>query len=204
MSDAIFPNMVGLSWGVVRSPGFNTIVHRSASQRESRVALSAYPLWTFSLSFEVLRADIAHSELQTLCGFFLARRGQYDSFLYTDPTDNSVTNQSIGIGDGVTRSYQLVRTWGSFVEPVMALNALVTPVIYVDGVPAVLDTDYTIDALGMVNFVTAPVSGATITWTGSYHYRVRFDQDVAEFEQFMRNLWELKTLGFVGSTGNKV
>jgi hypothetical protein len=86
----------------------------------------------------------------------------------------------------------------------MALNAMVTPVIYVDGVPAVLDTDYTIDALGMANFVTAPVSGAAITWTGSYHYRVRFDQDVAEFEQFMKNLWELKTLGFVGSTGNKV
>jgi uncharacterized protein (TIGR02217 family) len=196
--------MAGLSWGVSRTPSFNTRVHRSASQREARAALSAYPLWTFSMSFEVLRADVAFAELQTLGGFFLARRGQFDSFLYTDPTDNAVINQSMGIADGVTLTYQLVRTWGSFVEPVMALNASVTPVVYLDGVAKVLDTDYTIDALGMVNFATAPVFGAAVTWTGAYHYRVRFTQDEAEFEQFMKNLWELKTLGFVGSTGNKV
>lgn len=202
MSNSIFPVLAGMAWNVTRTPSFNTITHRSASGREARSALQAFPLWTFGLSFEVLRAAVAFSELQTLGGFFLARQGQYDSFLYSDPTDNSVTAQSIGTGDGTTTKFQLVRAWGSFVEPVMNVNG--AAVIKVNGVVKTLTTDYTIDAAGMVTFVVAPASSATITWTGAYYYRVRFTQDTAEFNQFMKDLWELKKLEFVGSTGNKV
>jgi uncharacterized protein (TIGR02217 family) len=167
-----------------------------------RAALQSYPLWTFKLSYEVLRAAAAYSELQTLAGFFLSVKGSYDSFLYSDPTDNTVTAQAFGVGDGATQQFQLVRAWGSFVEPTMAING--TPSIYVGGVLKTLITDYTIDGLGMVTFVTAPASSAALTWTGSYYYRCRFTNDAAEFNQMMRDLWELKTLEFVGSTGNKV
>jgi len=202
MSNAIFPVMAGVSWGVGRSPSFNTNVHRSASQREARGALAAYPLWTFSLAFEVLRSDLAFTELQTLGGFFLARRGSFDSFLYSDPDDNAVTAQLFGLGDGVTTQFQLVRAWGSFVEPTMAINGAAQ--IYIAGVLKTLTTDYTIDGLGMVTFVAAPAAAASLTWTGAYYYRVRFTKDMADFTKFMKNLWELKSLEFVGSTGNKV
>lgn len=202
MSNSVFPSMVGLKWDNTRTPSFNTKTHRSASGREARAALQAYPLWTFKLGYEVLRAAVAFSELQTLAGFFLARQGSFDSFLYTDPTDNAVTSQGFGTGDGATLKFQLVRAWAYFIEPVMNVNGAAS--IYVGGVLKTITTDYTIDAAGMVTFVSAPASAAAITWTGAYYYRVRFMADMAEFNQMMKDLWELKTLEFVGSTGNKV
>jgi uncharacterized protein (TIGR02217 family) len=202
MSNAIFPAMAGLAWDNTRTPLFNTLVHRAASGREMRMALQAYPLWRFVLKFEVLRSAVAFAELQTLGGFFLARQGQFDSFLYSDPTDNTITDQSIGVGDGVTTQFQLVRQWGSFVEPVMNVNTLTN--LKVNGAAQTSPTNYSVNALGMITFVTAPAAAATITWTGSYYYRVRFEQDTAEFNNMMKDLWELQTLAFIGSTGNKV
>ncbi len=202
MSNSVFPTLAGLKWDSTRSPTFNTLVHRSASGREMRAALMLYPLWNFSLSYEVLRTGGGLTELQTLAGFFLARKGQYDSFLYNDPTDNTVTAQQIGVGDGATKKFQLIRSWASFFEPVMNING--TPSIYIGGILKTPITDYTIDTAGMITFVAAPANAAAITWSGSYYYRVRFNADMAEFNQFMKDLWELKKLEFVGSVGNKV
>lgn len=202
MSNSIFPTLAGLKWDSTRTPSFNTLVHRSASGREIRMALMLYPLWTFSLSYEVLRIGGGFSELQTLSSFFMARYGQYDSFLYTDPTDNSVTDQLIGTGDGVTTTFQLVRTWGSFVEPVMNGNVLTN--IKVNGLAKTVGTDYTVDASGVVTFAVAPALALPITWTGSYFYRCRFTHDDAEFTNMMQNLWSAKKMEFVGGLGNKV
>lgn len=202
MSNSIFPVMAGMTWDVVRSPAFNTLTHRSASGREMRAALQSFPLWTFKLKYEILRAGAAYGELQTLAGFFLARQGSFDSFLYSDPTDSNVVAQLFGTADGSTTQFQLVRGWASFIEPVM--NIVASPLIYVAGVLKTVTTDYIIDSAGMVTFTTAPSSSAALTWTGSFYYRVRFMADAAEFNQMMKDLWELKTLEFVGSTGNRV
>ena len=43
-----------------------------------------------------------------------------------------------------------------------------------------------------------------LTWTESYFYRCRFLADIAEFNEFMSNLWELKKLEFIGSPANMV
>ena len=40
-------------------------------------------------------------------GFFLTTQGQLNTFLYVDPTDNSVGGQVIGIGDGSTVTFTL-------------------------------------------------------------------------------------------------
>ena len=49
-------------------------------ERELRAAFQAYPLWSFTLAYEVLRGDAVNNELKTLMGFFLAVRGSWDSF----------------------------------------------------------------------------------------------------------------------------
>jgi hypothetical protein len=67
-------------------------------------------------------------ELQTLGGFFLARQGSYDSFLYSDPTDNTVTKQTFAAGDDVTTAFTLARAWGGFIEPIGACAG--SPTIY--------------------------------------------------------------------------
>lgn len=206
MSGSVFPTLPGLAWNVGREPEFNTGVTRAVSGREVRLQYQAYPLWKFSLTFEVLRAATLGQELETLCGFFLVMGGQFDSFLYTDPADNTVTDQPFGSGTGSATAFQLVRAFGAggftFVEPVQNVNAITN--VKVAGVLKNSPTDYTVNSTGLVTFTTPPASGAALTWSGSFYYRCRFLQDMASFNQFMKNLHELKKLEFVGSPGNKV
>lgn len=198
MSNAIFPTFPGLAWGVIKAPQFTTRIQRAASGRELRASLTAYPTYTFRLSFEFLRV----SEFQQLLGFFLARRGAWDSFLFTDPDDNSVADYQIGTGDGNRTQFQLLRPCGGFIEPVENVNVI--DAVKVDGVPRTPNVDYTVTSTGIVVFNPAPAVGQAVTWSGSYYYRCRFKDDAADFSQFMKQLWELKKCELVGATGNKV
>lgn len=191
MSDAVLPTFPGLKWGTTKTPMWSTRVQKSASGRELRASFYSYPIYKFSLSYEVLRGN-GLAELQQLIGFFNARQGSYDTFLFQDPDDNSVTLQSIGLGDGTKTKFQLVRAMGGFVEPVFALNG--TPSIYKNG--TLMASGYTINSTGLVTFTTAPANGDTLTWSGSFYYRCRFAQDSTEFEQFLKQLWNAKKIEF--------
>ncbi|MDP3124609.1 MAG: DUF2460 domain-containing protein [Thiobacillus sp.] len=121
MSDAVFPTLPGIKWNVKRTPMWNTLSEESVSGKEASVALMTYPLRKITLAYELLRAG-ALAELEQLEGFFNARRGKHDTFLYNDPDDNTVTDQSFGTGNGTTPSFALARTRGGFTEPVQSLN----------------------------------------------------------------------------------
>ena len=196
MSQAVYPTLPGLAYGVVKAPTFSTRVQTAVSGKELRAAFWQLPIWRYTLVYEFLRSSSAYTELQTLVGFFLARQGKFDSFLLNDPDDNAVTAQLFGTGDGVTTAFQLARAYGGFVEPVKDLNG--TAQIYVAGVLKTVTTDYTISATGLVTFVVAPANGAALTWTGSFFWRVRFDLDAIDFTKFMNLLWEAKTVKLIG------
>lgn len=206
MSNAVFPTLPGLLWNTGKYPIFKTQVQEAISGRELRSAFQAYPMWSFNLSYESLRGDAVNNELKTLMSFFLARRGSWDSFLYSDPDFNSVTNYQFGLGDGSTTQFQLLREinggGSAFVEPVQNVNAITN--IKKATVALTNPTDYTIDSNGLVTFVTAPAVAASLTWTGTYYYRCRFLIDTAQFDQFMKQLWELKTCQFKGAPGNRI
>lgn len=193
MSDAVFPSLPGLKWNIKRANLWKTLKQESVSGKEMSVALMTYPNRRYSLAYEVLRAG-AEAELQTLEGFFNARQGSHDTFLYSDPDDNAVTDQSFGTGDGSTTVFYLARTRGGFTEPVQALNG--APTIKVAGATKAAPADYSISATGVVTFTSAPANGAALTWTGSYYWRCKFLQDMAEFDQFLQDLWQLQRLEF--------
>jgi len=192
MSQQVFPTLIGLAWDVTKTPMFSTKAHKSVSGRELRAAYYSYPLYKFGLKYDVLRSDTVNAELQTLMGFFLARQGSFDTFLFTDPEVNSVTAQGFGTGNGTTTAFQLAHAYGGYSEPVFDLNG--TASIYVNGVLKTVTTDYTISSTGLVTFVSAPAAAAALTWTGSFYYRCRFVDDTAEFDNFMYKLWALKRL----------
>jgi uncharacterized protein (TIGR02217 family) len=196
MSNQLFPTFSGQSWPVKRTPRFNTKVKSAISGRESRAAFMAYPLYDIELTFEYLSL----TDYQTLGGFFKSRKGKFDSFLFTDADENSVTAQFCGAGDGSNKVFQLVRTTGGFTEPCENING--SPSIYLNGV--LQASGYTIGSTGVLTFTAAPAGGVAITWTGSYYWRVRFNQDTAEFVQNMKTFFDMKKLSFVGATGNKV
>jgi uncharacterized protein (TIGR02217 family) len=206
MSNLIFPTLPGLAWNVSVAPTFTTAVKTAVSGKEQRTSYQAYPLWKISLSYEFLRDGNRGTDLDTLAAFFLTMKGQWDSFLFTMPSDNTVTAMNFGTGDGSNRYFQISRaiSGGGFAsaEPVMNLPGTGTQ-IYVNGTLKTLTTDYLLSA-GLVTFGTAPANGASLTWSGSFYYRCRFLQDTAEFLKFMQDLWELKKIAFIGSPANKV
>ncbi|WP_034302546.1 DUF2460 domain-containing protein [Herbaspirillum sp. RV1423] len=201
MSNAIYPTLPGLAFPVMKQPGFNTAIKQSVSGKEYRAAFMQYPLWTFELTYEFLRNGIAGNDLNTLTGFFLARQGAFDSFLFTEPSDCTVTDAQFAVGDGVTKSFQLVRSLGAFVEAVQNVNILTN---IKAGGTLVPGSSYTVSPTGLVTFTTAPTSGYSLTWSGTFYFRVRFLQDSSQFSQFMTDLWENKKVQFIGSTSNKV
>lgn len=192
MSNAVFPTLPGLTFPILKTPNFATDVQRSVSGREVAAAFMAYPIWDWTLSYEILRETA--NEFQQLVGFFLARQGRFDTFLFDDPSDDTVTAQSFGTGDGTTKTFQLVRSLGGFSEPVFDLNG--APAIYDNGVLKTAGTHYSVNSTGLVTFVTAPIAGHSLTWTGAYYWRVRFADDATEFENFMNKLWSAGTVAF--------
>ena len=179
------------------SPRFNTKINAAVSGFEVRAAYMIFPLWKFTFKYEFIRDD-ATNELKTLLGFFNARLGSFDSFLYSSPIDSTVNAQPFGAGNGSTTSFQLVRTYGGFTEPVQNLNG--APSIYVNGVL----TACTVSGTGSVLFAAPPANGAALTWTGAFYYRCRFMADTIDALQFLQKHYSMNKLEIVGSPMNKV
>lgn len=200
MSNEVFPTLKGLSWACSKTPVFATKIQEAVSGREVRLAQRANPMWRFKLSYEFLEGMrvAGVSELEKLLGLFMRHRGSFDSFLYTDPNDDDVVDQSIGIGNGVNKSFQLLRTWGGFTEPVTNVNAIVN--VKVGGV---ITTAYTISK-GLITFTTAPAAGKSITWTGSYYYRARFSDDYLDADTLAQDLWEAKKVDLYATLGARL
>jgi uncharacterized protein (TIGR02217 family) len=192
MSQAIFPALPSLAWSTFKRPTFSTRISKRTSGREVRSANYTYPLYEFELTYEILRADAAYQELQQLMGFFLQRQGQFDTFLFQDPTDCLIASQVIGVGDGATTVFPLVRNLGGWVEPIgQAANQ---PTVTVGGVPS---SAWSIELPNLLTFTTAPGVGQQILVANlEFYFVCRFLDDVHEYENWSNNLWLLKSCKF--------
>ena len=203
---AIFPTLPGLGWSVSKAPRFATRIQRAVSGRELRVVDQPNPIWSWTLTYAMLRDEhdtraasgpgVGYDELRTLMGFFLQQQGAFQPFLFDDPTDDTASAQAIGTGNGSTTMFQLVRSMGvalpggGFAEPITAPNAV--SAIYFDGIVQSA-SGYGIDpTTGLVTFATPPPAGQLVTADFSYYFRVRFADDTADFENFLYQLWALK------------
>ncbi|MGH9568318.1 MAG: DUF2460 domain-containing protein [Candidatus Angelobacter sp.] len=214
MSNILFPKIRGLAWSIVKTPTFSTGIQESLAGREVRMQNFQNPIWEFTLTYEYLlndprsRDENEQTPLEALVGFFLARGGQFDDFLLNESDltgrleDSVYSGQPIGTGDGATRSFQLVRNLGGFLEAVQnPMNQ--TAAIYVNGAAKAQGPDFSI-ANGLVTFTTAPAAGATITAGFLMLHRVRFQQGSSrsgkeglEFSNFYYNLYECREVQLV-------
>lgn len=183
MSSAIYPTLPGLSFGVQRTVLPPPVqVRTTPSQREYRARDATVPRYQYALNYEFLRSSAARAELQTLVGFFNARGGSFEAFSFLDPDDNTVSAQQFGVGDGSTTSFQLLRSFGGFAEPV--LDPIAPGEFFIAGQPANLlanasfETDT--DANGLANSwqiyntgTTGTVSFARVAgWNGAYAQQI--------------------------------
>lgn len=185
----------GLSFSVHKKPAFKTKITEAASGNEVRTAMMQYPRWEFELNYEFLEdSSGAESSLKTIMGFFLARQGSYDSWLFKDPDDYTVTGGYCGEADGVTTEFPFCRTLGEFHEKVGQVDTANPINVYVDGV-LVDPADYTVTLPNLIVFDSAPTSG-DVTADFQFFFACRFSEDEMDFEKFMDKLWSLQQCTF--------
>ncbi|HET9285424.1 MAG TPA: DUF2460 domain-containing protein [Candidatus Angelobacter sp.] len=214
MSNLLFPKIRGLAWNIVKTPTFSTEIQESLAGREVRIQNFQNPIWEFTLTYEYLlndpkfRDENEQTPLETLVGFFLARGGQFDDFLLNESDltgrleDSLFSGQLIGAGDGTTKSFQLIRNLGGFLEAVQnPMNQTAT--VYLNGVSKAQGSDFTI-ANGVVTFTAAPAAGVSVTADFIMLYRVRFDigssrsgKEGLEFNNFYFNLYECREVQLI-------
>lgn len=222
MSDAIFPSQIyGLKQNIPRTSEFATVVQKGDDPGSTtRIARCLNPAYHWEFTYEQLFDDLtnpnyAYSELQTLLGFCLAMRGQRESFLLKDQSDNFVgpalnpdgtpnlQAQLQIVTDGLGNYFSPIQRniGGQFYEDVTDLGpGGIT--VWDNGAPKLplphLPADYQLLGPGLAvpgySFAGLYLAWATlpagpVTAQFDFYFRVRFEKDTAEFEQFLRGLW---------------
>lgn len=227
MSNARFPHVYGLAWEVKKSRNFKTLMQAAVVPGfETRVPLGSDPLYRFTLKYKVLFQGGARDTLAQIEDFFNSRQGSYDSFLLSltditkDPEQSRVTRGKLTLDANGNAPLVRVGT-GGYSELIYELarnddGSLTVPVIYQDDTPLAAGTDYTLyaptqtlagdlNANGInysgyvVHFTMSPLPAGIITADFGFWYRVRFDQDALEFDQFHYLLWEAQQIDLVGT-----
>lgn len=192
MSNAVYPTLPGLEWNVGRTPIWGPVqVRTTRSQREFRARDSIYPRYQYTLSYEFLRSG-SQAEWQTLVGFYNQHGGSFDSFLFIDPDDFSVTDQALGTGNGSNVNFQAIRTLGGFAEIIDSLTTVTN--VKVNGTPVSFSFNA---ATGVITTSAAPANGTAVTWTGTFYRRCRFLRDQLEFRKFMQDYWDARKVELI-------
>jgi uncharacterized protein (TIGR02217 family) len=189
--EVLFPLDVALK--SAGGPERRTDIVSFGSGREQRNARWTHSRRRYDAGYGVKTLDA----LRGVVVFFEERRGQLYGFRWRDRLDcNSASNgeavspldQAIGIGDGATASFQLVKTYGVSYAPYQ--RPIVKPVagsvrVAVDGVEVASGPAFTCDvSTGLVTFVSGyiPAAGKAITAGFQFDVPVRFDTDYLEVD----------------------
>ncbi|HEX5008314.1 MAG TPA: DUF2460 domain-containing protein [Hyphomonadaceae bacterium] len=174
---------LALAFGSSGGPEHATDVVRLASGSESRNARWTGSRRRWEVGGAAVKADVAHE----LITFFEARRGRMHGFRFRDPVDwksctpsqaPTAMDQALGIGDGETIAFQLVKRYasgGAFCDRPITKPVEDTVLVAVDGE---ITTAYEVEpSTGVVSFGAPPAFGAVLTAGFEFDTPVRFDAD---------------------------
>lgn len=127
MSYPQYPAAAGLQWDIVKRPIWNTLTERTAAGNEFRTATQQYPIYEFDLKYDYL----APADVNNVLGLYLNSQGSFGPFYFDNPNDDTISAsspQGIGIGDGSTTAFTLLKSTGSFLEPIGGVGP--APIVY--------------------------------------------------------------------------
>jgi len=133
------------------------------------------------------------AERDTFLEFYLERAGTQDTFLFKDEAEYIVPRNSIGTGDGVDDTWQLIEVKGTtsfnrYEIIASSYTGWVNSVLQVEGG----GNDYTLDATdsGIVTFNggSIPAMGHDIEFAFSYYRRCRFITQLTDLETSVENV----------------
>ena len=176
-----------------REPMFDTRRFPAVSGKESRLAIKVFTTYRWTLPFEYARTDATLQEFQYLLGWYNQMQGPATPWLFTDPDDNAVVNQTFAIGDGVSTAFGLIRTLAGSVDPVYAPVAAGIK-FFDNGVDETANV--TLGNSGLATFNYTPTSGHVLSWTGSFNWLVWFDDDTLSFTKEYATIYSVKKFAF--------
>lgn len=188
-----FPRTI--SYGSKGGPRFKTTINVLASGLERRNQDWQKVRGEYDVSHGIKSPD----EERELRDFFMARRGAANSFRFYDWADHRIEGQIIAIGDGTTKSFQIIKTYERTTsyqydrEITKPIPGTLTQ-LQLSGVPRTEGTHFTIDYnKGIVTFTTAPDNGAEIYIDQiDFHVHARLDTDLYDpvHEFWLYQSWE--------------
>ena len=213
MSYPILTLPKGVTFKYMKSPKFNNIKQTPQSGRHPAAAtLQQGTIFEFDINWNYLKNNgvTTSDDQQYLQEFFEAIGGGFQFFQFNPSTYNlenltvtqdftQLKNGFFGIGDGVSTIFPLWRSTSALgggnvnlIERIQNITALGG--IYVNG-SLLPGADYSLaNYPSVVTFTSAPAAAATLAWAGSYDYLCQFAEDMADFEEFMFQLWKLNSL----------
>jgi uncharacterized protein (TIGR02217 family) len=189
--DVLFPLDIALK--SAGGPERRTEIVALGSGREERNARWAHSRRRYDAGYGVKTFEA----LSEVVAFFEERRGRLHGFRWRDRLDHSSAapgvaitpnDQAIGMGDGETAAFQLVKTYGGAFSPYArpVVKPLIDSVrVAVDGVEVDEGTDFTCDsATGVVTFLAGhePADGDAVTAGFLFDVPVRFDTEYLEVD----------------------
>lgn len=178
-----------LSFGSIGGPERRTDIVALANGFEERNTPWAHARRRYDAGVGMRSLD----DIETLISFFEARRGQLHGFRWKDWSDFKsgkasaevdFRDQVIGVGDGVTRVFPLVKVYqsgeGRYARPITKPVSGTVRIGLADAERQEA-VDYTVDtALGQITFATAPGLDVEITAGFEFDVPVRFDTDAIQ------------------------
>lgn len=196
--DSYLPDRIA-GYPFVSTPRWNTRITSVANGSEKRNQEWEHPLHRFTAPQGVR----CWEDIAELHEMWMALGGAARTFPLRDPLDQASvrmeepglaptvnrTDQTLGVGDGLTRVFQLQKryTYGAqtydrlialpVVDSILiGMNALppTTADPTLEGGPYAVDISRT---SGLVTFTPAPADGLALTWGGLFDVEVRFESD---------------------------
>lgn len=175
-----------LSFGSVGGPERRTDVVTLANGFEERNTPWAHSRRRYDAGLGMRSLE----DVEALIAFFEARRGRLNGFRWKDWADfksapasvePDFEDQLIGVGDGVTTAFQMVKTYASgtesYVRPVVK-PVLGTISVGIQGDRQTETINYNVDTTsGLITFASPPDQGVQVTAGFEFDVPVRFDTD---------------------------
>lgn len=174
---------------------FNTTIIKSKNGYEQRNIN-----WnTNKMKFNIINGIKTKAELDEVITFFRNVRGAGYGFRFKDWTDYQVDNQYLGLGDGVTKEFQLIKSY-RVSDNIVYYRKITKPVIstvrvFINDIES---KDFNIDlTTGLITLNTVPEIDSIIKANFEFDVPVRFENDIMEITMNSINSGNIKNITLI-------
>lgn len=148
------------------------------------------------MKFNIINGIKTKTELDELITFFRNVKGAGYGFRFKDFTDYQAENQYIGVGNGETKEFQLIKAY-RVSDNIIYYRKITKPVIstvrvFINDIES---KDFNIDlTTGLITLNTAPEIDSTIKASFEFDVPVRFENDIMEITMNSINSGNVKEI----------